>query len=563
MANEVRRLRSVFEPGTTPWAMRRAQWLGIGLSEEDLEKPKIAVVNSSSSLASCFSHLDAIAERAKAAIRAAGAVPFEVRTAAPSDAITSAGRAGQYILPSRDLIANDIEVAVEGALLDGMLCLASCDKTTPGQLMAAGRLNIPTLVVACGYQPSGVYRGAPVDFEDVFLYAGHVATGKMTVEELAEMSACAITGPGVCAGLGTANSMHMAAEALGMALPGSTPVLANSEAMWRTVEAAGRRIVELVADDVRPRDVLTPGAFANAVSLILAISGSVNTMKHLQAIAVEAGRDVDVYGLFERLAPEVPLLVGVKPNGERTTDDLEAAGGTLGVLRQLAPLCALGERGVSGRTLGELVAVAPSVDEEVIRPLERPLARHPAITLVRGTLAPDGGIVKRTITDDAIHRFAGPAKVYHAREEALAAIRAGEVRAGDVLVVSGLGPIGSPGMGMTSAVVFALDGAGLGEQVVVVTDGQLSGLVNRGLVVGEVSPEGAVGGPIGLVEDGDRIEVDVDARTIELRVDEAVLAARRAARPASAPAVGCSWLAQYARAVRPLIEGATLGGGAG
>ncbi len=563
MANEVRRLRSVFEPGTTPWAMRRAQWLGIGLSEEDLEKPKIAVVNSSSSLASCFSHLDAIAERAKAAIRAAGAVPFEVRTAAPSDAITSAGRAGQYILPSRDLIANDIEVAVEGALLDGMLCLASCDKTTPGQLMAAGRLNIPTLVVACGYQPSGVYRGAPVDFEDVFLYAGHVATGKMTVEELAEMSACAITGPGVCAGLGTANSMHMAAEALGMALPGSTPVLANSEAMWRTVEAAGRRIVELVADDVRPRDVLTPGAFANAVSLILAISGSVNTMKHLQAIAVEAGRDVDVYGLFERLAPEVPLLVGVKPNGERTTDDLEAAGGTLGVLRQLAPLCALGERGVSGRTLGELVAVAPSVDEEVIRPLERPLARHPAITLVRGTLAPDGGIVKRTITDDAIHRFAGPAKVYHAREEALAAIRAGEVRAGDVLVVSGLGPIGSPGMGMTSAVVFALDGAGLGEQVVVVTDGQLSGLVNKGLVVGEVSPEGAVGGPIGLVEDGDRIEVDVDARTIELRVDEAVLAARRAARPASAPAVGCSWLAQYARAVRPLIEGATLGGGAG
>ena len=563
MADEVRRLRSVFEPGTTPWAMRRAQWLGIGLSEEDLEKPKIAVVNSSSSLASCFSHLDAIAERAKAAIRAAGAVPFEVRTAAPSDAITSAGRAGQYILPSRDLIANDIEVAVEGALLDGMLCLASCDKTTPGQLMAAGRLNIPTLVVACGYQPSGVYRGAPVDFEDVFLYAGHVATGKMTVEELAEMSACAITGPGVCAGLGTANSMHMAAEALGMALPGSTPVLANSEAMWRTVEAAGRRIVELVADDVRPRDVLTPGAFANAVSLILAISGSVNTMKHLQAIAVEAGRDVDVYGLFERLAPEVPLLVGVKPNGERTTDDLEAAGGTLGVLRQLAPLCALGERGVSGRTLGELVAVAPSVDEEVIRPLERPLARHPAITLVRGTLAPDGGIVKRTITDDAIHRFAGPAKVYHAREEALAAIRAGEVRAGDVLVVSGLGPIGSPGMGMTSAVVFALDGAGLGEQVVVVTDGQLSGLVNRGLVVGEVSPEGAVGGPIGLVEDGDRIEVDVDARTIELQVDEAVLAARRAARPASAPAVGCSWLAQYARAVRPLIEGATLGGAAG
>ena len=563
MVDGKRRLRSVFEPGTTPWAMRRAQWLGIGLSEEDLDKPKIAVVNSSSGLASCFSHLDGIAERAKAAIRAAGAVPFEVRTAAPSDAITSAGRAGQYILPSRDLIANDIEVAVEGALLDGMVCLASCDKTTPGQLMAAGRLNIPTVVVACGYQPSGVYRGEPVDFEDVFLYAGHVATGRMTVEELAEMSACAITGPGVCAGLGTANSMHMAAEALGMTLPGSTPVLANSEAMWATVEAAGRRIVELVEEDLRPRDVLRPGAFANAVAVILAVSGSVNTMKHLQAIAVEAGCDVDVYGLFEQMAPQVPLLVGVKPNGDRTTDELEAAGGALGVLCQLAPLLSLDERGISGRTLREVVAAAAPVGEEVIRPLDRPLARHPAITLVRGSLAPDGGIVKRTVADDAIHSFAGPARVYHAREEALAAIRSGEVQPGDVLVLSGLGPIGSPGMGMTSAVVFALDGAGLGEQVILVTDGQLSGLVNKGLVVGEVSPEGAVGGPLGLVEDGDRIEVDVDARRIDLVVDDDVLARRRAARPVAAPVAGCSYLAQYAREVRPLIEGATLGGAAG
>jgi dihydroxy-acid dehydratase len=560
MGEMTRRLRSVFEPGTTPWAMRRAQWLGIGLSEQDLDKPKIAIVNSSSKLASCFSHLDDIAVRLAEAIRGAGAVPFEVRTAAPSDAITSAAKGGQYILPSRDLITNDIEVAVEGALLDGMVCLASCDKTTPAQLMAAGRLNIPTLIVACGYQPSGTYRGQHVDFEDVFLYAGHVATGKMTVEELAEMSACAITGPGVCAGLGTANSMHMAAEALGMALSGSTPVLANSEAMWRTVEAAGRRIVEMVEEDLRPKDVLTPGAFHNAVSLILAISGSVDTMKHLQAVAVEAGCDVDVYGLFERLAGEVPLLVGVKPNGERTIDDLEAAGGTLGVLSQLRPLLKLEERGVTGRTLGELVDAAPAPDERVIAAFDRPLARHPAIVVGRGSLAPDGGIVKRTIADDAIHRFSGPAKVYHSRQDALVGIASGEVKPGDVLVVSGLGPVGSPGMGMTSAVVFALDGAGLGEEVVVVTDGQLSGLVNKGLVIGEVSPEGARGGPIGLVEDGDMIEVDVDARSIELHVDEAVLAARRAARGPAAPVLGCSWLSQYARLVRPLLEGATLQG---
>jgi dihydroxy-acid dehydratase len=253
-------LRSNFTPGSTPWAMRRAQWTALGLSDEDMDKPKIAIVNSSSKLASCFSHLDGIVGPLEEAIRAAGGVPFEVRTAASSDAITSAGAAGQYILPTRDLIASDIEVAVEGALLDGMVCLASCDKTTPGQLMAAGRLDIPTIVVACGYQPSGLYRGEHVDFEDVFLYAGHVATGAMTVDELAEMARNAVTGPGVCAGMGTANSMHIATEALGMALPGSTPVLANGPAMWETVARAGRRIVELVHEDVRPRSIMTPGA---------------------------------------------------------------------------------------------------------------------------------------------------------------------------------------------------------------------------------------------------------------------------------------------------------------
>src|SRR5215469_10491965 len=244
-----RPLRSNFEPGTNRWAMRRAQWIALGLTDEDMAKPKIAIVNTSSDLASCFSHLDGIVGPLKEAIRAAGGIGFEIRTAAPSDAITSAGAAGQYILPSRDLIASDIEVAAEGALLDGMVCLSSCDKTTPGHLMAAGRLDIPTIIVACGYQPSGVYRGEHVDFEDVFAYAGHVAAGRMTVEELAEMSSRAVAGPGVCAGMGTANSMHIAAEALGMALPGTTPVLARGEKMWQAVADAGRRIVELVEQD--------------------------------------------------------------------------------------------------------------------------------------------------------------------------------------------------------------------------------------------------------------------------------------------------------------------------
>jgi dihydroxy-acid dehydratase len=559
-----RKLRSNFTPGTTPWAMRRAQWSALGLSDADLEKPKIAIVNSSSQLASCFSHLDQIVAPLKRAIEEAGGVAFEVRTAAPSDAITSAGAAGQYILPSRDLIASDIEVAVEGALLDGMVCLASCDKTTPGQLMAAGRLNIPTIIVACGYQPSGVYNGEPVDFEDIFRFAGHVNAGRMTVSELGEMSRCAVTGPGVCAGMGTANSMHLAAEALGLALPGTTPVLALGPRMWDAVAAAGSRIVALVEEDQRPRSLLTGSSFANAVTAILAVSGSVNCLKHLQAIAVEAEADVDVYRLFEELAPKVPLLTDVKPNGNTQITEFEAAGGTLGLLRQLAPLLDLSAGTVAGVSLGE--AIAPSegdtvaVDPGVIRPLSAPLATHPGIVVMRGSLAPDGAVLKRTVADDAPLSFRGPAKVVHSRDEGVAAAKAGRFTAGDVVVLTGLGLRGSPGMGLTSALMFAIDGAGLSTSVAVITDGQMSGLVNGGLVVAEVSPEGAAGGPLGLVRDGDLISIDVDSRALDLEVSAEELAARRAELPPLRAPAGCGWLSVYARTVAPLGAGATLGG---
>ncbi|HEY0935014.1 MAG TPA: dihydroxy-acid dehydratase [Trebonia sp.] len=556
------KLRSNFTPGSTPWAMRRAQWSALGLSEADLEKPKIAIVNSSSQLASCFSHLDEIVKPLKQAIEDAGGVAFEVRTAAPSDAITSAGAAGQYILPSRDLIASDIEVAVEGALLDGMVCLASCDKTTPGQLMAAGRLNIPTIIIGCGYQPSGEYRGEPVDFEDIFRFAGHVNAGRMTVAELGEMSRCAVTGPGVCAGMGTANSMHLAAETLGMALPGTTPVLALGGQMWSAVAAAGARIVALVEQDVRPRSILTPAAFANAVTAILSVSGSVNCLKHLQAIAVEAGTDVDVYRLFEELAPKVPLLTDVKPNGDTQITEFEAAGGTLGLLKQLAPLLDLSAPTVAGVTLGEAVASA-HVDPAVIRPLSAPLATHPAIVVMRGSLAPDGAVLKRTVADDAPLTFRGPAKVVRSRDEGVAAAKAGRFEAGDVVVLTGLGLRGSPGMGLTSALMFAIDGAGLSASVAVITDGQMSGLVNGGLVVAEVSPEGAGGGPLGLVRDGDLISVDVHSRALDLEVAPEELDRRRAEQPPLRVPAGCGWLSVYARSVAPLGAGAVLAGGPG
>jgi dihydroxy-acid dehydratase len=556
-------LRSNYEPGTSRWATRRAQWLALGLSDEDMVKPKIAIVNTSSQLAICFSHLDEIARRAKRAIELAGGVGFEVRTAAPSDFITSAGHRGGYILSARDLITNDIEVQVEGAQLDGMICLASCDKTAPGQLMAAARLNIPTIIVACGYQASGTYQGRHCDIEDVFLAAGHVANGRLSVGELTEMSENAVLGPGVCAGIGTANTMHLACEALGMALPGSTPVRANSKPMWRAVDEAAARIVEMIAEDLKPRDIMTPAAFRNAVTAILSVSGSINSVKHLQAVAAEAECDADVYGLFERLADDVPLLTAIRPNGETPIEEFEDAGGTRALMKQLESRMATDALTVTGRTVAENLAAATVANAEVIRPPERGLGGWPTIVLIRGSLCPDGGIVKLAVADDRRLEFAGPAVVFESLAEALDGVREGRVEAGHVVVLRGLGVTGSPGMGMASQLVFALDGAGLTGQVAVVTDGQLSGLVNKGIVVGEASPEAARGGPLALLRDGDTIRIDVPGRTADLDVPAGELARRQEALQARPPASGgqareVGWLSVYQRLVRPLPEGAVL-----
>jgi len=554
-----RKLRSNLEPGTAMWAGRRAQWRALGLSDEDMEKPKIAVVNSSSELSSCFSHLDGVSAEVKRAIREAGGLPFEVRTAAPSDFVTSAGRRGAYILPSRDLIAADIEVQVEGALLDGMVCLASCDKTTPGQLMAAGRLNIPTIVVVCGYQRSGEYRGRHVDIEDVFLKSGYVSAGAVTLDELREMADVAVRSPGVCAGMGTANSMHTVCEALGMALPGSAPVAANSAAMLERARESGRRIVEMVWQDVKPRDVITPGAVRNAVALVLALSGSINCVKHLQAIAAEAELEVDVYGLFAELADRVPLLAAIRPNGDGLIEDLEAAGGARAVLKRLERFLDLGALTVSGRTVGDVLADVDVPDNGVIRTVDDPISRRPSIVIVRGSLLPGGGIVRLGGAGERMLRFRGPANIFHSREEALDAIKAGKVSPGDVVVLRGLGVIGGPGMAMTSSVVFALDGAGLINQVAMITEGQLSGLVNDGLVVGEASPEAAAGGPLALVENGDTISIDVERKTVDLEVDDSVLESRRKALGIFGAQNQRGWLAVYQRTVAPVHEGAVLG----
>lgn len=551
-------LRSNFEPGTPRWATRRAQWKALGLSDEDMQKPKIAVVNSSSELAICFSHLDGVAKVVKEAIKEAGGLPFEIRTTAPSDFIVSAGSVG-YILSARDLIVNDMEIAVEGAQLDGMICLSSCDKTPPAHLMAANRFNIPTIIVVCGYQPKGTYEGKNVDIEDVFIGATHAAMGKLSQEDLKGISENAIRGPGVCQGMATANTMHVVCEAIGMALPGSAPVLANSPKMFDDARKAGRRIVEMVLEDLKPHEIMTPGAFHNAVAAVLAVSGSINAVKHLQATATEQGLNLDVFQLFEDLSRKIPVLSAVRPNGLDSIEDFEAAGGAHALMKQLESLLDLNALTVTGKTVGENLADTKVLNEEVIRSITRPFSTRPPIVILHGSLAPDSAIVKLGMGEKRKLSITGPAVVFENGLDATQAIKNGDIKSGDIIVVRGDGPKGQPGMGGSAGMaIFALDALDMSAEVGLVTDGQLSGLCNKGLTVAEVSPEAAIGGPLSLVENGDTIIIDVEKRQLDLDVPVETLQQRRKQKGEPILPKSTGYLSIYQRNVQPMSTGAVL-----
>jgi dihydroxy-acid dehydratase len=534
---------------------RRANWKALGLSHEDMEKPKIAVVNSSSELAICYAHLDGIAKIVKDAIRAAGGVPFEVRTAAPSDFITGAGKRGSYILAGRDIIANDIEVQVEAALLDGMICLTSCDKTPPGHLMAAARLDIPTILVIGGYQPAGEIGGEPVDVED--LWGGSIGErfGKAPKFPVADMAENAIMGPGVCAGMATANTMHSVVEALGMCLPGHAPVRANSPKMQANARAAGRRIVEMVREDLKPRQIMTEGAFRNAIATVLAVSGSINAIKHLQATAIEAESGLDIFKLWEEMA-DVPVLSAVRPTGEVRIEQFEDAGGARAVLKRLESRIDTSVMTCTGQTLAENLAGYEIPGPEVIRPIEDPIGPGPAIAILRGSFA-ETAVVRLGIRDGSRpEEFVGPARVFEDTPECMQAIEDGTIQPGDVIVSRNQGLKGGPAMGGgASLVLFALDAAGLAKSTAFVTDGQLSGLCLKGLTVAEVAPEAATGGPIGKVRDGDTIRISVANRSIDLDVPAEELA-RREGPGYLVEASG--YLATFRQDVQPMSTGGVL-----
>lgn len=546
-------LRSNFTPGSTRWAVRRAQWSAMGIDWRDQQKPKIAIVNTSSKLSVCFAHLDDVAVRVADAVRAAGGLPFEIRTTAPSDFVTSAGRKARYLMPTRDLIVNDVEAAVEGAVLDGVVFLSSCDKTTPAHLMAAARLDLPAIVVIGGYQRGGTWSGCSVDIDTVYESVGALAAGTMTVDELGELADRAIQGPGVCAGLATANTMHCLAEALGMTVAGSAPVRANSDRMLANATAAGQRVVKMVEQDLTARQVITAKSIENAIEVALALGGSVNCIRHLAAISAEADLDLDVVALFEKHGGDAVQLAAIRPNGAHQVWDLDDVGGIQTVMRTLLPRLHGDALTVDGRTVAQRAESARPADGDVLHPLDDPVNDEPGLIILRGSLAPDGSIVKVAGVGKATRRqFQGPAKVFVGEDDAIAALGDGRIQRGDVIVLRGMGPRGGPGTVFAASFVAALNGAGLGGHVAVVTDGELSGL-NHGLVVGQVMPEAADGGPLAGLDNGDTVTIDLDARRIDthpVRDGEPVRATGE--RPER------GWLGQYAALVGPVQRGAVL-----
>lgn len=558
--------RSDFEPGSTRWAVRRAQWRSMGIREEDMHKPKIAVINTSNKLSCCYIHLDELSAIVQQAIRDAGGLPFEVRTVAPSDFVTSAGKKARYLMPTRDLMVNEVECMIEGAVLDGMICLSSCDKTTPAHLMSAARLNIPTLLLTCGYQIGGAcsnekFEDQFFDIDDVYEQIGALATGSIDLKDLTDMTDVAIQSPGVCAGLGTANSMHIVAEAIGMSLPGNSPIWANGRKVKEYAQAAGKKIVELTVRQVLPRSIITEKSIQNAIMTVLAVGGSVNTVRHLAAIATEAELPIDVVKLYEQYGKDIKLLTSVRPNGPFRTEDLEAAGGTTAVMNQLRNYLNLDALTVTEKTVGENIEKSVIKNTKVIRTLDNPISQRPGVAILRGNIAPDGAIVKLSAVPGELEKFSGPANIYEGEDEAIAALGEGKIHKGDVIVLRNMGPAGGPGTVFACSFVAAINGAGIAEHVAVITDGELSGL-NRGIIVGQLMPEAAMGGPLAVVKQGETIQINFNELTINMDVPQEEIEQRLAQRKPKPIELGGgsgTYLSQYAQLVQPIAQGAVLG----
>ena len=536
-------------------APARAMMRGAGYTDADLRQPLIGVAHSWIEIMPCTMHLRKVAEWVKEGVREAGGTPVECNTIAVSDGIAMGTEGMKSSLISRELVADSIELVVRGHSLDGLVAISGCDKTIPGCVMALARLDVPGLMLYGGSIMPGRFEGKDVTIQDVFEAVGAHAAGTMSDERLAALEAVACPGAGACGGQFTANTMATAFEALGISPAGSAGVPALAPERRAIAQAAGRRAVELLREGVRPRAIITRAGLENAIAAVMATGGSTNAVLHLLAVAREAGVDLDLED-FDRISRRTPLLADMKPWGRYNAPDLAAAGGIALVLQRLreAGLLHADALTVSGRTIGEeAVAAVERPGQTVVRPLADPLAPSGGLVVLRGSLAPDGAVMK--VAGHAQPRRTFTARVFDREEDAFAAVSGGTVHAGDMVVVRYEGPRGGPGMREMLGVTGAIVGAGLGDTVALITDGRFSG-ATHGVTVGHIAPEAAVGGPIALVADGDRITIDVERRRLDLDVADGELARRRERWQAPAPAYRIGALAKYAKLVSSASEGA-------
>ncbi len=538
-------------------APNRAMLRAVGFEDEDFDKPIVGIANAHSNLTPCNIGLGALAERARSALHEAGARALEFGTITVADGISMGTEGMKYSLVSREVIADSIETVCNGQSFDGVLALGGCDKNMPGAMMAIGRLNIPAVFVYGGTIKPGHHAGRDLTVVSAFEAVGEHAAGKITDEELAAIERNACPGAGSCGGMFTANTMSSAIEAMGMSLPYSSTMAAEDAEKAESAAESARVLADCIAADRLPRDIVTRQALLNAVAVTMAVGGSTNAVLHLPAIAHAAGVELGLDD-FERVGARVPVLCDLKPSGRYVTVDFHRAGGVPQVMKVLLEHGVLdGDcRTVTGATIAESLAEVPPVppsDQDVIRPWGQPLYPTGHLAILRGNLAPGGGVAKLTGVKNP--RISGPARVFDCEEDSLSAILAGEIRAGDVVVIRYEGPRGGPGMREMLAPTSALIGAGLGDLVGLITDGRFSG-GTYGMVVGHVVPEAAVGGPIALVHEGDKVTIDAPARTLQLEVDEEELRRRRAAWKPPAPRYSRGVLAKYARLVSSADRGA-------
>ncbi len=537
-------------------AAHRALLYALGLTRDDLAKPLIAVVNSWNEIVPGHIHLRSLGERVKEGVRAAGGVPLEFDTIAICDGLCQGHVGMAYSLPSRDVIADSIELMVEAHRFDAMVLLASCDKVIPGHLMAAARLDVPSIMVTGGPMEAGRYRDQSITLTDMREFVGQAEVGRLTDEELAAIERIACPGPGSCAMLGTANSMAVIAEVVGLSLPHCATILAHTAEKQRLAYASGVQVMELLRNNVRPSHILTNDAFQNAVTVDVAIGGSTNTLLHVPAIAKECGVRITMAD-FDAIGRRTPQIGAMKPSGPWTLQDLDAAGGVPAVMTVLRPLLHLDTLTVTGKTVAENIVDAEVRNPDVIRSLDNPVHREGGLAIMKGTLAPEGAVVKQAAVDPGMLRHAGPARVFESMEHAVVALQRQQVQRGDVMVLRYEGPKGGPGMREMHMVTAMLMGMGLGTSVALVTDGRFSGST-RGPCIGHVSPEAFDGGPIALVRDHDWIVIDIPARRLDLDIPSHELTKRLQAWQPPPPKVRRGVLWRYAHLAESPMRGAYL-----